>query len=296
MYKKILILGANGLIGNGLTIFFSTKKNSLFGVVRSKNKSFQKNIKFLYCGNLNSIKSFYKINNIIKNIKPDLLINCIGVTKHYKNKSNKLINIELPKAILKFKKEYKFQFIHITTDCVFDGSRGDYSENSKTNAKDSYGMSKLKADKILLKSKKCIIIRTSTIGNEINTKNGLLEWFLSNKKSCLGFKNAFFSGLTTLELSKIIHRFIIKEKKLKEGIYNISGPKIDKYSLLNIIKKIYNKEILIEPNYKFKIDRSLNSRKFVKISKYKKKSWKKMILEYKKFNETKFFNKKYIGK
>ena len=289
MYKKILILGANGLIGNGLTRYFSTKKVSLFAVVRSKNKSFQKNVKFLYCGNLNSIKSFGKIDSLIKSIKPDFLINCIGVTKHYKNKSNTLVNIELPKLILKFKKKYKFKFIHITTDCVFDGSKGNYSENSKPNAKDSYGISKLKADKILLSSKKCIIIRTSTIGKEVSTRNGLLEWFLSNKKSCLGFKNAFFSGLTTLELSKIMHRFIIKEKKLTEGIYNISGPKIDKNSLLNIIKKIYNKKILIKPDYKLKIDRSLNSRKFVKISKYRKKSWKKMILEYKKFNQINFF-------
>ena len=65
MYKKILILGANGLIGNGLTRYFSTKKVSLFAVVRSKNKSFQKNVKFLYCGNLNSIKSFGKIDSLI---------------------------------------------------------------------------------------------------------------------------------------------------------------------------------------------------------------------------------------
>lgn len=285
MTKKILILGANGLIGNGLTKYFSQKNNPLIAVIRSKNQKFQKNLKYAYCGNLKSKKSFVSINEIIEEVRPDYLINCIGITKHYGNKSKDLLNIELPKAILKFQKKYKFNFIHITTDCVFDGLNGNYTEKIKPNAKDSYGISKSTADKILYKSQKCIIIRTSTIGKELKTSNGLLEWFLSKKKKCLGFKNAYFSGLTTLELSKILHRYIIKKKRLKEGIYNLSGPKINKYDLLNIIKNVYKKNILILPNYKLQIDRSLNSDKFIKISKYKKKSWKKMLLEYKKFYE-----------
>ena len=289
MNKKVLILGANGLIGNGLTRYFATKNINLTAVVRSKIKKFQKKINFAYCNNLNSIRSLNSISKIISQDKPDFVINCIGVTKHYKNKNNKILNIELPKALIRLKKKNKFNFIHITTDCVFNGLKGNYTENSNTNANDLYGLSKLTADKFLLKSKKCIILRTSTIGSEIKTRNGLFEWFLSNKKNCIGFKNAYFSGLTTLELSKIIYNFIIKKKKLKEDIYNLSGPKINKFLLLNLIKEIYNKEILIKPDYKFKIDRSLNSNKFVKISKYKKKSWKKMILEYKKFNENNFF-------
>ena len=230
-----------------------------------------------------------KIEKIITKVKPNYVINCIGITKHIKNSNNKLLNIDLPKFLSAKVKKYNFKFIHITTDCVFDGKQGNYFEKSKTNANDKYGTSKALADKFLYKKKQTIILRTSTIGREIKSKNGLLEWFLSCKKSCYGFKNAYFSGLTTLELSKIMHRFIVKEKKLTEGIYNISGPKIDKNSLLNIIKKIYNKKILIKPDYKLKIDRSLNSRKFVKISKYRKKSWKKMILEYKKFNQINFF-------
>ena len=153
MNKKVLILGANGLIGNGLTRYFSTKDIYLIAVVRSKMNRFQKKINYAYCKNLNSIKSFNSIIKIINQNNPDFVINCIGVTKHYKNKSNKLLNIELPKRILKLKKKNKFDFIHITTDCVFDGLKGNYTENSSTNAKDLYGLSKLTADKFLLKSK-----------------------------------------------------------------------------------------------------------------------------------------------
>ena len=77
--------------------------------------------------------------------------------------------------------------------------------------------------------------------------------------------------------------FIIHKKLITQGLYNVSGPKINKFDLLNLIKKIYHKKILILPDYKLKIDRSLNPDKFIKISKYKRKSWKKMLLEYKKF-------------
>lgn len=285
MNKKILILGANGLIGNGLTNYLSTKKINLFVVVRSKKKEFSKNINYYYCDNLSIKKSFTKILEIIEKVKPDYVINCIGVTKHIKHGQNKLLNIDLPKFLSMNRKNYKFTYIHITTDCVFDGKKGNYKETTKTNANDIYGLTKAKADNYLLNKKNTIILRTSTIGREIKTRHGLLEWFLSRKKLCYGFKNTFFSGLTTLELGKIIYIFIIHKKLIKEGLYNVSGPKINKFDLLNLIKEIYHKKILILPDYKLKIDRSLNPDKFIKISKYKRKSWKKMLLEYKKFND-----------
>ena len=278
MHNKILILGANGLIGNGLTEYFRTKNINLFLVVRSKKKEFSKNLKYYYCNNLTSEKSLINIEKIISKIKPDCIINCIGITKHINRKNNKILNIHLPKFLSSIKKKYKFTFIHITTDCVFDGKEGGYDETSTPNSKDNYGKSKALADQFLKKHKQTIILRTSTIGREIKTKNGLLEWFLSRKKNCYGFKNAYFSGLTTLELAKIIYKFILIKKIIKEGIYNLSGPKINKYDLLQIIKKIYNKKILIKPDHKFKVNRSLNSNKFIKISKYKKKKLEKNVI------------------
>ena len=288
MSKKILILGANGLIGNGITKYLFSKKVNLIAAVRTKKNKFSKNINFYYYKNLEDIKSFKNIEKIIKLFNPDFVINCAGITKHIKKNNNKILNIELPKFIIKIKKKYKFRFIHITTDCVFDGKKGDYKESYITNAKDKYGNSKAIADKFLIKSGKAIILRTSTLGFEINSKNGLLEWFLSKKKMCYGFKNAYFSGLTSLELAKIIYKFVLNKQLIKRGLYNLSGPKINKFELLNIIKNIYKKNIDILEENQFRIDRSLNSNKFIKLTKYKKKSWKKMFLEYKKFNIKKF--------
>ena len=112
------------------------------------------------------------------------------------------------------------------------------------------------------------------------------------KKMCYGFKNAYFSGLTSLELAKIIYKFVLKKQLIKRGLYNLSGPKINKFELLNIIKNIYKKNIDILEENQFRIDRSLNSNKFIKLTKYKK--LEKNVLEYKNFMINSLFKNKII--
>ena len=125
-----------------------------------------------------------------------------------------------------------------------------------------------------------MLIRTSIIGHETKNKRGLLEWFLKQKKSVNGFSKVYFSGLTTLELSKIIYDKVLFNKKLI-GLYHISGKRINKYNLLKKINKIYNKKIKIKKVNKFTIDRSLDCSKFKKKTSYKQKNWDKMIIENK---------------
>jgi dTDP-4-dehydrorhamnose reductase len=146
---------------------------------------------------------------------------------------------------------------------------------------DFYGKSKFAGE---IKSKFTINIRTSIIGHELSTNLSLLNWFLKQKK-IKGFKKAFFSGLTTLELSKIIVNEIILKNQISYGLFHISGPKICKLNLLKIIKKIYKRKTIIKIDNNFKIDRSLNSSKFRKITKLKTKNWPIMIKELRTFNE-----------
>ena len=121
-------------------------------------------------------------------------------------------------------------------------------------------------------------MRTSIIGHELQTKYSLLNWFLDQKKFVEGYKNAFFSGLTTLEIAKVLDRFIIPNKNL-EGLYHLSGKKISKYDLLNLIKKVYKKDIKININKNVKINRSLNSNSLQQITGYKPSGWNKIIKE-----------------
>ena len=126
-------------------------------------------------------------------------------------------------------------------------------------------------------------IRTSFIGPEKNKSKQLLNWFLKQNYKIKGYNNAFFSGLTSLELSNIIYYYFLKKNIFYNKILNIGGKKISKYKLLFLISKIFKKKIKIIKYSSFKIDRSLNSNKFLKISNYKVKSWIIMLKQLKKF-------------
>ncbi len=276
--KKILILGSTGMLGHQLYNFLK-KKYLVKGLCRNKKNILKKYIKenqFITL-DLTNLKSLEKT---IVEYKPNFIINCAGIIKQKTNKFNKndifFINSYLPNYLSILANKKKFKFVHISTDCVFDGRKGNYTENDIPNSVDDYGLSKSLGE---VSSANSLTLRTSIIGHEIYEQSGLLEWFLKQKKIS-GYKNAFFSGLTTLELSKIIENVI--NFNLKNGIYNIAGKKISKYQLLLLIKKIYAKNTIILPSSKFKIDRSLNGKFFRTMSNIKVSSWQKMIVEQRK--------------
>jgi dTDP-4-dehydrorhamnose reductase len=128
-----------------------------------------------------------------------------------------------------------------------------------------------------LNNKHSITIRTSIVGHEQNLKSGLLEWFLSKKKSCTGYVCAYFSGLTTLEVFNFLDKYLSNNKNKIYGIYNLSSTKISKYSLLKLIAKVYKKKIKIKKNFNFKINRTLNSISIKNKINYKTPTWNKMI-------------------
>jgi dTDP-4-dehydrorhamnose reductase len=272
---KILILGCTGMIGS--SIYNESRKNKsieTFGTYRNDKKIKNKD-KNLFKFNARKKSS---INKIIRKIKPNFVINCIGLTKHIKTKDKNFffeINSEFPHYVKKISNKNSSKFVQISTDCVFSGNQGNYSEKSKPDAIDIYGISKKKGEII---DNKNLTIRTSTIGHEIETSYGLLEWFLKKKK-CYGYSKAYFNGFPTFYFSKILLKIILEIRIT--GLLHISGKKIDKYTLLKIIAKIYNKKIKISKNISFKIDRTLNNQK---LKKYIKSfyGWNKLIIQMKK--------------
>lgn len=273
---KILIFGSTGLLAITLKLFLNQKKIYPFFISRykSNNKNYH----------LKNFNNFEKIEKLILKIKPQYIINCIGVTHHHKSyknkKTTKLINSFFPKFLSELCLKNKIYFLHISTDCVFSGKKGNYSEKSIKNPTEFYGISKSMGE---VKNIYSSTIRTSFIGPEKNGNNQLLNWFLSQKNDVNGFDKAFFSGLTSLELSKIIYLYFLKKNDFYNQILNIGGPKISKYKLLTLFSKIFKKKIVINRDTSFKIDRSLNTNKFKSLSKYKKKTWLKMIKDLRKF-------------
>jgi dTDP-4-dehydrorhamnose reductase len=278
---KVYILGVTGMLGSDLFLRFSNaEKYNARGSARQDYVNFFKKIN----DNIDYNVSAFDLNKIKKNFikfKPDYVINCIGYVKQKIDKLTKLsdvfyINYVFPKKIFQITKSLNIKLIHFSTDCVFDGKEGNYNEKKIPNAKDLYGFSKYLGE---LNDKGVLTLRTSIIGHELSSKHGLLEWFLSQKKTCNGYTNSFFSGLTTYEIFNFLHYYIFNNKKHIHGLYNLSSRRISKYNLLREISQIYKKDILIKKYATPKIDRTLNSSLIKRKLSYICPSWKKMLFE-----------------
>ncbi len=277
---KILILGVTGMLGHTLFYYFS--KNKLYDVYATErgkedlNKYFSAIMLQKVISNVNA-DEIQTVQKTIEMINPDLVINCIGIIKQLDAAKDPLISISInslfPHKLANLCAATNTRLIHISTDCVFSGRKGNYKDNDPSDADDLYGKTKYLGE---LKYDHCVTIRTSIIGHEINTKFGLVEWFLSQKSKVKGYNKAFFTGFPTIELANIIHKYIIPNQQMN-GLYNVSSNKISKYALLNLIADRYSKEIEIEKDNSIIIDRSLDSSRFRKLTGYIPPSWNELV-------------------
>ena len=271
---NILVLGATGLIGRAIKKILDQEQD--YNVIGTFN-----NNKFIDNKRLINFNVFNDrdLDTFIKKLNPDFIINCIGITKHlslkYNDNEYMEVNANFPKklSLIAFKNNSKF--IQISTDCIYSGKKGNYKENDVSDANDIYGISKSIGEKIHPSS---LILRTSTVGREIGTKYGLIEWFLSQDKECEGYQGAIFSGITNIELGKILKKYIISKEDCS-GTFNISSSPINKYEFLKKLALFYKKDIKIYKNNVIKIDRSLSNSLFKNKFGYVPKSWDLMLSE-----------------
>jgi dTDP-4-dehydrorhamnose reductase len=279
---KILVLGSTGLIGSSMLRILSENLSlDVFGTVRlgSSLQGF-KNIplnKILTGIDLEEDSVDSKIFDIFASIRPDVVINCVGATKHKEDGNQPInaikLNALLPHRLAQICSLLGIRLIHISTDCVFSGKKGLYSENDQSDAEDLYGKSKALGEVLYGDA---LTIRTSTIGHELNTNYGLLNWFLLQDNKCKGFRNAVFSGLPTVVLAQVIRDHILNNKALK-GLYHVAAASINKYDLLKLIAKVYGKKIDVELDEDFVIDRSLDAKKFNLATGFKPPDWPELI-------------------
>jgi dTDP-4-dehydrorhamnose reductase len=281
---RIAILGASGMLGSQLFQSSLERGLDVIGIARDTEnlaKIFSK-ISANNLVKLNDVKDFFSLEEIIKSINPDYLINCIGIVKQSDLSKNHIesitINSLLPHVLEELGNKLDFKLIHVSTDCVFDGEIGNYKESDSSSANDLYGVSKFLGE---VNYGKGITLRTSIIGHEISrNKHGLVDWFLGASSPVNGYKKAIFSGLTTYELSNVIFDKVIP-LDLPAGTYHVSVDPITKFDLLSLVNEIYclNKTIL--PSEELVIDRSLDSSYFRKLVNYEVPCWKHLIEEMK---------------
>jgi dTDP-4-dehydrorhamnose reductase len=278
---KILILGATGMLGHKLVQILSGFFDTTGSVRKNVNHNTGSQILkgFNLMGNVNAFES-KSVELVINKVHPDVVINCIGIVKQLKEANDPIksitINSLFPHQLHQLCHEKNIRLIHYSTDCVFSGARGNYSETDFPDADDLYGRSKLLGE---VTGPGCLTLRTSLIGRELESSHGLIEWFLSQKgKTVKGYKNAIFSGLTTNAHVQIL-REIITEYPYLEGLYHLSADPISKYDLLTFVNEKYHLDINIEPDYSEVSDRSLNSSKFRSATDIIIHSWPEMIDE-----------------
>ncbi len=285
MDRKLLIIGVGGMLGNALFRYFDERTNTrTYGLLRNKKKT----LNFFNKFNSEKIieKDFLDLNNldqILSDLSPNIIFNCIGIVKQNPLSNDPLSSIRVnsifPHLLNKLSLKLKFRLIHFSTDCVFSGLKGNYLETDFADANDIYGRSKFLGE---ITNNGNITIRTSFIGKELGTNRALLNWFLSQKGKIKGYKNAIYSGLTTLEVARVLDKYVIPNPDLK-GLYHLSAENIDKYRLLTLLNKVYKKDLFIEEDLNIRIDRSLNSNKFRKETGFKPLKWEKAIQEMREF-------------
>jgi dTDP-4-dehydrorhamnose reductase len=275
----VLVLGASGMLGNAVMRFFAESPGySVRGSVRSSvamqllPESLHERI---ICGV--DIDSPDSLLQLFTQARPDVVINCIGLVKQLAGGVNPLaaipINSLLPHRLVRICTLSGARLIHVSTDCVFTGAKGMYSEDDIADANDLYGRSKLLGEP---DSPLAVTLRTSIIGPELDSSHGLVGWFLSQRSRVKGFSRAVFSGLPTVELARVMRDFVIPRPEL-HGVHHVSAAPINKYELLSLIASVYGIAIEIVRDDALVIDRSLDSTRFRRLTGYDAPPWRELI-------------------
>jgi dTDP-4-dehydrorhamnose reductase len=276
---KILVLGVSGMLGNAVfRLLAEEPRYEVFGSARSGTvrKSFKPALaeRILVGADVENPDA---LALLFSQVKPDVVINCIGLIKQLAAANDPLqaipINSLLPHRLALLCEVAGARLVHISTDCVFSGSKGNYVESDFPDAEDLYGRSKYLGE---VDYPHAITLRTSIIGHELYSANALIGWFLTQEGMVKGFTKAIFSGLPTVELARVIRDIVLPRSELR-GLYHVASQPIAKFDLLELVAKTYQKQIDIVPDSTLIIDRSLNADRFYAATGYRAPAWPELV-------------------
>lgn len=281
----VLVLGASGMLGNAVLRLFAQSPG--FNVVGTVRTSDARNLlpqalhpRILVGVNVEDTDNLLRL---FSNVRPHVVINCIGLVKQLAAADDPLaaipINSLLPHRLVRLCGISGARLVHMSTDCVFAGTRGLYRESDVPDAKDLYGRSKLLGE---VHEQAGITLRTSIIGTELNSAHGLIGWFLAQRVRVKGFRRVVFSGVPTVELARVIRDFVLPRPGL-HGLYHVSSAPINKYELLGLVAREYGVSIAIEPDDQLVIDRSLDSARFRELTGYAPPAWPDLVRAMREF-------------
>jgi dTDP-4-dehydrorhamnose reductase len=258
MKKKVLLIGSNGMAGHLISDYLAL--NPMFEIIRVARVSSNKKIDYQI-----DVSDFNAIDELMSNLNPNYVINAIGILNaDAENNPDRavLLNSYFPHFLAKICDKYGSRLFHISTDCVFNGKKGSYLENDFKDGIGFYAQSKALGE---VNYQNHITIRTSIVGPDIKSNGiGLLNWILSQNGVINGYSNAFWGGVTTLELAKAIEYFILQNIDGVNIYHLTNNEKISKFDLLRIINEVFKLKLNIKSSSEYKVDKSLiNSNKLI---------------------------------
>jgi dTDP-4-dehydrorhamnose reductase len=278
----VLVLGASGMLGHKVLQILSQRFEA-YGTVRSGGDLVRRvapEARAVFEGIAAS--DLDGVARVFRDVEPNAVVNCIGIIKQDPAASDPVASIRVnslfPHELAVLSAQAGARLIHVSTDCVFSGSRGRYTESDLPDATDLYGRSKLLGEV----DAPALTLRTSIIGHELDGRRGLLEWFLAQRGGVVrGFRRAIFSGLSTIAFARILGDLVQRHTTLT-GLWHVAATPISKHDLLVLIRDTLDLDINVDPDDSVVCDRSLDASAFGAATGIVAPSWGEMVDELRK--------------
>lgn len=278
MNPRVLVLGASGMLGHKMFQILSARFPDVWCTLRESRMDAPWNRIELFASDrvLSDVDATQidALERLLRDLHPDIVVNCVGIVKQRPTAAEAIasitVNSLLPHRLAACLAQWSGRLIHFSTDCVFNGKRGRYTEADPPDAEDLYGRTKALGEVF---DHSALTLRTSIIGRELRNHRSLLEWFRAHEGQAVdGYRNVWWSGVTTNHLAEVIGGLIARDLPVA-GVYQLSSGRISKYDLLRLIAERHRFDIRVEPRDTPALDRSLCGERFERDAGYAFPGW-----------------------
>lgn len=278
---RILILGGDGMLGHQLLQRFEGRYETR--VTLRQDLTTYARYGLFHAGNSYAgidVRSTDRLLEVFSDFQPKVVINAVGIVKQRATAKESIpsleINALLPHRLTVLCRMVGARLVQMSTDCVFAGTKGGYTEDDISDATDLYGRSKYLGE---VRDEGCVTLRTSIIGLELARKTSLIEWYLAQHGVIRGFDRVIYTGFTTAEMARVIERVLAKHSNLS-GMWHVASAPISKYALLiGLTQRLRRTNLTIECDTQVVCDRSLDARRFNQLTGYVPPAWELMLDE-----------------
>ena len=279
---RVVILGATGMLGHKMWQFLRDRYPETYATIRSRDAIPQGCDLFDDRRLIDDVDAtdLARLTAVLERLRPQVLINCVAVTTRRKASEGAIpsitLNALLPHQLARWGAAHKARVIHFSTDCVFSGKTGGYTEASLTDAEDLYGRTKALGE---IAGAGQLTLRTSFIGRELANRTELLEWFLAQRgKRIRGFRQAYYTGVSNVYMARLVGDIIERHPGLS-GLYNLASEVITKFELLKLARDAFKIDVAIDPDDNFVCRRDLDGRRLQRTLGIPAPSWMEMMTD-----------------